>query len=67
MFLLPVQNDVGIWKQIAILIFYQAISRLVILLKYIYFSVQLYNILVYTVCSKLINFVFSGILSLFLF
>jgi hypothetical protein len=55
--LLPIQNTAGICKQIKIIIFHQVSPSSVALLKFIYASVQVYNILVLSVCFKLINFV----------
>jgi hypothetical protein len=55
----PIQNTVGICKQITILHFYHISSRLVTLLEFIYTPVQISNILILTVCFKLINFVFQ--------
>jgi hypothetical protein len=52
---------VRISKQI---IFYQVTSRSVTLLKFICASVQVSDILVFTVCFKLINFVFQILLYL---
>jgi hypothetical protein len=56
---------VGIRRQITILIIHHITSRLVTLLKFIYSSIQVANVLVLIVCCNLINFVFQ-ILPLFI-
>jgi hypothetical protein len=49
----------GIYKQVAILIIHLVSCRSVTLLKFIYSSIQISNILVLIRCCKLINFVYQ--------
>jgi hypothetical protein len=55
----PIQNTVGICKQITILVLSQVSSRLVILLKFTYAPLLVFHIFVVTPCFKLIDFVFQ--------
>jgi hypothetical protein len=50
-----IQNIAGFCKQLTILTFYQVSSRLITLLKSIYSSVEVSDILVLTLCFKLIT------------
>jgi hypothetical protein len=58
----PVQEVVGICKQISNLILHPITSRLTAPLKLIYSSIQVNNVLVLTVSCNLINFVFQIVL-----
>jgi len=55
----PIQNTLGICKQITILILDNINSRLVTFPKFIYASVQISNILCFIISFKLINFAFQ--------
>jgi len=55
-----IQITAGICKQITLLLFCEVTSTFVLLLKFIYVSVQLVtNIPVLNACLKLINFIFQ--------
>jgi hypothetical protein len=56
--LAPIHNSIGIWEHITILIHYKVSCRMVLLLKFIYASIQISNILVCTVYLKLTNSMF---------
>jgi hypothetical protein len=55
----PSQDTVGVCNQIAFLILYYISSRLVTVFKVIDAPIQVSDILVLTVCFKLINFSFQ--------
>jgi hypothetical protein len=54
-----IQNTVGICKHVTFLIPYKVSFMLVTHGKFIYISIKISDILVLTVCLKLVNFTFS--------